>query len=199
MNVFPPSNKGGFFHMQMPFFPSYEEKFTRTPNVFFDEVLPIATANESRIVGYLIRNTIGYNKDDSAWVGKSREDLIKEAGVSNTQLTKAITSCENKGWIITYKKGINGRETRYFFLNDPLNVMIVEGLNRELFSVNDLKYLNTAGIKKMLSDNGLKGTPPETGEVPLPKRERYPSRNGRGKNLASPSGARHYGYPKYSI
>lgn len=164
--------------MTEPFFPTYKEKYTRTPNVFFDEILAKATINEVRIIGYLIRNTLGYNRD-SKWIGVTRSDLIK-SGVSNSRLTDALKACEEKGWILTYMEGSIGSQKRYIFLNDELNQRIIEALNRKLITIEQLEYLNLAGVEKLLIDCGLLESSPETGELPksensqnsIPKREK---------------------------
>lgn len=117
--------------MTTPFFPSYRDNWTRTPNIFFEEILPKSTLNESRIVGYLFRQTLGYNQAAN-WVGVTRNELIQNAGVSNGQLTSTLKNCESKGWILTYVEGPQGNEKRYIFLNDPLNLSIVSGLKQKL-------------------------------------------------------------------
>lgn len=63
----------------MAFFPTYKDNWTRTPNVFFDQILkdPKVTTNQIRLVGYLIRQTIGYNRE-AKWAAVSRSTLIKK-------------------------------------------------------------------------------------------------------------------------
>lgn len=140
----------------MAFFPTYKSQFTRTPNVFYDEILKTKniSANDIKLVGGLIRNTLGYNKD-AKWVGVSRKDLEDNFGIGKSNITKTLERCVENGWIITYETGKGTKKQRYIFLNDDRNVRIVEGLKAEAFSIDDLQYLNEAGIEKLLTDNGL--------------------------------------------
>jgi len=147
------------------FFPTYKDNWTRTPNVFFDEILrnPKANLNQVRLVGYLIRQTIGYNQD-AKWACVSRSDLIKKAGIPNSRIKKAIQDCERNNWILTYEDGTGTKKKRYIFLNDDRNQRIVIGLKKGLFSIKDLEYLNLAGIDKLLSKYQITTTT-ETGEA----------------------------------
>lgn len=142
--------------MSKAFFPTFKEQWTKTPNVFFDEVLKHdgVTLNEVRIIGYLIRNTLGYNRD-AKWIGVSRNDLIEGAGVSNTRLTETLKKCKEHGWILEFVKGEGTSKKRYIFLNDKRNQAIVKGLECGFFDVEDLEYLNEAGINRLLDKHGL--------------------------------------------
>jgi hypothetical protein len=188
------NNGRGFL---MAFFPTYKDNWTRTPNVFFDQILkdPKVTTNQIRLVGYLIRQTIGYNRE-AKWVAVSRSTLIKKASIPNSRITEAISRCEEKGWILTFEQGEKGKQERYIFLNDPLNVCIVQGLKKGCFAVTDLEYLNLAGINKLLEKHGLLQPPTETGEermfpptetggVPSPETGGVPSPETGGVNEAS--------------
>jgi hypothetical protein len=188
------NNGRGFL---MAFFPTYKDNWTRTPNVFFDQILkdPKVTTNQIRLVGYLIRQTIGYNRE-AKWAAVSRSTLIKKAGIPNSRITEAISRCEEKGWILTFEQGEKGKQERYIFLNDPLNVCIVQGLKKGCFAVTDLEYLNLAGINKLLEKHGLLQPPTETGEermfpptetggVPSPETGGVPSPETGGVNEAS--------------
>jgi hypothetical protein len=139
-----------------PFFPTYKEQFTKTPNIFFDKILtdPKVTLNQVRLVGYLIRQTIGYNKE-AKWAAVSRKELIGNAGIPNGRIKEAIDGCLKNDWILIYETGENGKQERYIFLNDPLNQRIVYGLKKGYFTVSDLKYLNLAGIEHLLKKHNI--------------------------------------------
>lgn len=138
----------------MSFFPSYKDNWTRTPNVYFDVVVKKGTANQIRLVSYLIRQTIGYNRE-AKWVAVTRRELIEEAEISNGCVSDTIKSCKENGWVLVYEQGEKTKKERYIFLNDPINQLIVKGLENKCFEVADLEYLNLAGITKLLSDHGL--------------------------------------------
>lgn len=142
--------------MSKPFFPTYRDNWTRTPNVFFDEVLKTdgVTLNEVRIIGYLIRQTLGYNKD-AKWTAVTRKELISEAGVPNGRIKGALDKCKEHGWILIYEEGEGPQKKRYIFLNDERNQLIVKGLEQGKFDINSLKYLNEAGIQNLLESHGL--------------------------------------------
>lgn len=147
------------------FFPTYKDQFTRTPNIFYDKILtdPEVTLNQVRLVGYLIRQTIGYNRE-AKWAAVSRKSLIKNAGIPNGRIKDSIDGCLKKGWILVFEHGQAGKQERYIFLNDPINQRIVYGLNKGLFSIEDLEYLNLAGIERLLEKHGIPETPTETVE-----------------------------------
>jgi hypothetical protein len=141
----------------MAFFPTYKDKWTRTPNLFFDEVIQTKgiTVNEIRLISFLIRNTLGYNKD-AKWIGASRNTLIKKAKIPNGAISSTIANCIKRNWILEFSKGRNSK--RYVFLNDERNTRIVWGLEQGLFRIDDLEYLNEAGIDNLLEKNKVPST-----------------------------------------
>lgn len=175
----------------MAFFPTYKSQFTRTPNVFFDEILrdPKVTLNQVRLIAYLIRETIGYNRE-AKWTAVSRSQLIK-AGIPNSRIRDTIQGCKEKQWVIVFEQGKGTKKERYIFLNDDRNQKLVFGLEQGYFTIEELQFLNLAGIDHLLQRHGMepeqgngndcsstktgeeqlsssrnrRSTPPETGEA----------------------------------
>lgn len=143
----------------MAYFPTFEEKWTKTPNLFFDDILADkdVTLNQIRLVAYLIRNTLGYNKD-AKWTGVTRKDLIEKAKIPNGRIKGAIDGCAKKRWILVHETGKGTKKERYIFLNDERNERILKGLERGCFTVQDLEYLNEAGIDRLLNQHNLTST-----------------------------------------
>lgn len=150
--------------MVKPYFPDFfGNQFTRTPNLFFDEILCKGTLAEIKVIGCLIRRTLGFN-NESGWTGLSRSKIAKLMNMSERSVTTGAQGAEKKGWILTYddpRKG-KGHQPRYYFLNNSTNQLIVYGLERKKFFVEDLEDLTLSGIKKLLIKSKLmdeNGTP----------------------------------------
>ncbi|MHB1418041.1 MAG: replication protein [Bacillota bacterium] len=131
--------------------------FTSTPNIFFDKVMAEAsTLNQVRAVGFVIRKTLGWQKK---YDFVSRDHFISQGGISNGQLSKTLQDCVNKGWLLRYRTGPSGMEETYYFLNDSLNALIVEGLEAGLFNIKDLRYRNDQGLIELLTSHGIEFDP----------------------------------------
>lgn len=133
-----------------------DKKYTKTPNVFFEEVLCAkeTTFNEAKLMGYLIRNTLGYNHK-AAWVKVSRSQLLGQAQISYGSINPTIYSCIQKGWILEFKHGGKGKEERYLFLRTPHNERIVHGLEHGEFPLSDLGSLIHFDSEESRSQYGL--------------------------------------------
>jgi hypothetical protein len=142
--------------MKKATFPTYKDNWTRTPNVFFDEILANSniTLNQVRLIGYLIRNTLGYNRE-AKWTGVTRSKLIDEAGIPNGRITDTLNKSIENSWVLIYESGKTTKKERYIFLNDDLNARIVIGLRKKLFKVSNLEHLNLAGINALLDNHGI--------------------------------------------
>jgi hypothetical protein len=138
--------------MDKAFFPDVKENFTRVPNIFFEEFLPCATANELKVMLFIIKKTLGWNKK---WDMVSRSQYINEAGISNGSLSGTLKSCIAKGWLLKFEEGPKNKMQIYYFLNEGKNIAIVKGLRMNLFSIKDLAYMNEAGIIKLLKKHEL--------------------------------------------
>jgi len=150
--------------MVKPYFPDFfGNHFTRTPNLFFDDVLCKGTLAEIKVVGCLIRRTLGFN-NEAGWTGLSRSKIAKLMNMSERSVTTGAQGAEEKGWILVYddpRKG-KGHQPKYYFLNNTTNQLIVYGLERKKFFVEDLEDLTLSGIKKLLIKSELMdedGTP----------------------------------------
>lgn len=162
----------------MAFFESFSKKFTITPNRFFDEILLAkgTTFNEVKLVGFLIRNTIGSIDNKTTWTGVSRDLFVKEANISYGSINETIKSCVNKGWVLDYRVGQNkkNKEDRYLFLSTEQNIRIVYGLEKGYFTVKDLEEKNDIGIEKLLTKHGIPKEPfleDELEDTPAPSEE----------------------------
>ena len=97
--------RGATFHGYAP--PT--SSTTYTPNQFFDVVLPHASRGCLRLVGYLIRKTLGWSDEEGnpqnpeAYV--SYRELIETAGVSRGAIKEAIQEALDKRFITCLRLG----------------------------------------------------------------------------------------------
>lgn len=165
-------------------------QYTQVPNVFFERVLPEATISEARVVGWILRQTRGYQRLTDC---VPRAELIRHAGVSNGQLSAAIRGCIEKGWILAYDDGVDGKRERYFFLNDSLSLAIIAALEGGHLRVHNLRSMNVRAVLEALARLGLWPPPGQEGvqtspvsvEVPLRKPE-SPSTESVGVPIRKP-------------
>lgn len=137
------------------YFYTYNENWTRIPNVLIDDLVnPKVTINQTRLILYLIRNTIGYNKD-SKWKSVTRNELIKNAGIPNGRIKSAIEGCLDLGWILVYEDIECNLKERYIFLNDEINQRILIGLRNSLFKIANLKHMNISAIDRLLDQHNI--------------------------------------------
>lgn len=115
----------------MLFWQPLNKYYTKTPNVFYEDVqfAEGTTFNESKLVSYIIRNSLGYNPG-AAWIRVSRNKLSQKAKISYGSINPTINSCIKKGWILYFKQGEKGREERYLFLRTPYNEKLVQRLEK---------------------------------------------------------------------
>ena len=142
--------------MIKPYFPDFGSQFTRTPNLFFDEVLRDGKLAAVKVVGCLIRQTLGFN-NEAGWTGLSRSTIAKLMNMSLRSVTTGAQEAQKKGWILIYDDPRKGKESHpnYYFLNNLTNQLIVTGLKKQKFTVEDLEDLTLSGIKKLLIQSGL--------------------------------------------
>ncbi|WP_188433959.1 hypothetical protein, partial [Kroppenstedtia guangzhouensis] len=139
-----------------PYFPDFKSQFTKTPNLFFDEVLRNGKQAEAKVVGCLIRQTLGWN-NEAGWTGLSRSKIAELMNMSLRSVTTGARDAAKKNWILIFddpRQG-KGHEPNYYFLNNLTNQLIVAGLERKKFFVEDLEDLTLTGIEKLLKKTGL--------------------------------------------
>src|SRR5690349_5002072 len=94
--------KGGF---AAPFsgFALPTSNTTYTPNQFFDVCLPHYSRGVVRLVGYMIRKTLGWcdehGNPQHETVSFSYSELEKEAGLSHSMIRLALDEAERGGFI----------------------------------------------------------------------------------------------------
>lgn len=131
--------------------------YTRTPNAYIDDVhlAKGTTFNESKLMMYIIRNTLGYNHG-ATWIRVSRSKLSQNAQISYGSINPTIQSCIRKGWILEFKAGEKGREDRYLFLHTPFNATLVQKLEKGKITLANLGSLIHMGIEDVGIQYGLK-------------------------------------------
>ncbi len=82
---------------------------TYTPNQFFDVCLPNASRGVARLVGYMLRKTLGWCDEHGnpqyEQILVSYNELIKNAGISRDMIRKSIDEAEAGKFIICVRKG----------------------------------------------------------------------------------------------
>lgn len=90
-------------------YPAPTSNTTYTPNQFFDVVLPRSSRGVVRLVGYMIRKTLGWCDPDGnpqeTQILISYSDLEKNAGISRDMIRRAITEALDGGFIICVREG----------------------------------------------------------------------------------------------
>ena len=89
---------------------TFAANWTETPDFYFDEVLPNATPTTCKVVGAIIRNTLGkrnkHGNSNEWWKGVSYQKLMDVTGVrSRTSLAKAIWDARDVGYIKRKQRG----------------------------------------------------------------------------------------------
>jgi len=83
---------------------------TYTPNQFFDVCLPHQSRGVVRLVGYLIRKTLGWcdehGNPQNEVIGVSYLELERKAGLSHSMIRLALDQAEQSGFIRCVRKGV---------------------------------------------------------------------------------------------
>lgn len=102
----PVADVGRFIPRQLilPGFPAADQNWTKTPDFYFDVVLRDATPTAFKVVGAIIRHTLGVrDKMGNAaewWCGVSYALLQQRTGIrSRSSVAAAIWDARSNGWI----------------------------------------------------------------------------------------------------
>ena len=117
-------------------------RFTPVPDVVFDELLSVLTANEVKPLLYIIRRTYGFKKDsDNISLSQMLNGIVKKdgtrldngVGLSKPTLLRALKSLAEKDIIVTERRASKekGYESTNYSLRmkeDPLGKRMNQGL-----------------------------------------------------------------------
>ncbi len=88
--------------------PEANGRFTMVPNQFFDEIVPNEPASVTKLVGLVIRRTLGWQEADGQrrqQAQLSYSEFRREMNMSNDAIANALQIALNKGYIVKLREG----------------------------------------------------------------------------------------------
>lgn len=91
---------------------------TQVPDVFFDEIAPLLSERELRVLLYIIRRTYGFKKEeDSVSISQLARGIVTQegkrldhgTGMDRANVVRALQSLERRGYLIAVRAATPGR------------------------------------------------------------------------------------------
>lgn len=121
--------------------------FTQVDNAVFDEIMPTLNGSEWMVLSFIIRKTVGWQKDSD---GISYSQFIKGTGISsNSTIKKALDSLVKKRLVLVGKTG-NRSDCHYYKLNTDYSCGTTETVERPITFSVERPITETVDTKEIL-------------------------------------------------